>query len=126
MQRKNQQKGQALIALLVFMVIAGTIVVAAIIGIALSATTTSKVHQGGLAYMVAESGAENGILRLLRDPTYTGEVLPVGQGSATITVSGTNPIILISKGQVGSFIRKVQVTIQVVNNAYTIQSWKEI
>jgi hypothetical protein len=79
-----------------------------------------------IAFQVAESGAENAIIRLLRDPNYTGETLTVGTGTAVITVTGTTTKTIISSGTNGSYLRKVQIVVGYVNNVLTISSWEEV
>ena len=72
---------------------------------------SSTYALGNQAYSVAESGAENAIIRLLRDKAYVGETLAVGDNTATITVSGINPYVIISAGRAGNFVRKVEVSL---------------
>lgn len=120
------QSGQALLSLLFFIVIAITVTSGAVIVIIANNINTTKFAQSTRAYYVAESGIENGILRLLRDPTYSGETLPVSDGTATITVSGTGPYTITAKGQVGNFIRTIQVVVSYDSSGLTITSWTEI
>lgn len=123
-------KGQALITLIFFAIIASTVSTAAIIMIAVNSLSGSKFQQGIVSYEIAQSGAENGILRLLRNPNYTGETLPVGTGNAVISVSGsgtsTDPYIILSRGQSGNFVRQIQVKATYLNTNLTVQSQKEI
>ena len=118
--------GQALVTLLIFMVIAITVTAAAVSLVVINSVSTSKTQQASLVYSVAESGAENGLLRLLRNPFYTGETLSVGDGEAVITVTGTNPKIITSVGTIGNFKRTIEIQVDFTNNIMTIQSWKEI
>ncbi len=103
---------------------------AAVVMILVNSLSGTKQQQGEIAYEVAASGAENGIIRLLRNPSYTGEVLPVGSGSATITVTGSgtsgDPYIILSKGTTGIFVREVQVTATYQGNLLTVTSRKEL
>ena len=87
---------------------------------------SSKFALGEDAYAIAESGAENAIIRLIRNPNYAGETLTVGNGSATITVSGSSTKTIVSEGVRGNFRRKVQVVGGYVNNIFTPTSWTEI
>ncbi len=121
-----QQKGQALITLLFFSVIAITVTAAAVVILMNNVLSGSKFQQGSIAYGIAQTGIENAKLRLLRDPNYTGETLPVGNGSAVITVSknGTNYTIL-SKGQIGYFMRQITVQATYSNNLFTVTSTQE-
>ncbi len=132
MQEKNlinsnqKEGGQALITLLFFVIIAITITSASVVVLIANSTSATKYEEGIRAFYVAEGGAENAVLRLLRDPTYTGETLTISDGTATISVSGSGPFTITSKGVVGNFTRTVQVSAAYVNNILSITSWKEI
>jgi len=123
---KIKDTGQALITLLFFVLIALTITSAAIIIIITNSTSASKFQEGTLAYYAAESGVENALLRLLRDPNYTGETLAIGDTTAVATVSGNNPKTIVSVGQNGKFKRTVQAQMNYNNGYYTFSNWKEL
>lgn len=120
------QKGQTLVILLVYMIIAVTITSAVIVLVLNSSSGTGKVLQGGTAYDIAESGAENAIIKLIRDRNYIGEELDIGDGQAEITVTGTNPKTIVSVGTLNDFSRTIQVIITITNGAVTVTSWKEL
>lgn len=120
------QKGQTLITLIIFMVMSITIVSASVAVLFINTSSTRTIGNGVEAYYIAEGGAENAILRLLRNPNYTGESLQVGLGTATITVTGTDPKTIVSIGRIGNFTRQIQVTAGYTNNVLTVSSWKEI
>ena len=122
----RRQRGQALITLLFFMIIAISVITTAVILLIVNSRTTSKTERGIQAYYVAEAGAENAVLRLLRNPNYTGETVTIGEGSATITIAGTDPKTITSTGVVGDFAKKVQVVVSYTNNILAVTSWKEI
>lgn len=124
--KKASQSGQVLVILLFFMVITIIITVASVTLIILNSQGASRSEQGQLALDVAESGAENAIIRLLRNPNYSGEALTVGEGTATITVAGTDEITVVSVGRVNTLERTVQVTLQYQDNILTVASWREI
>jgi hypothetical protein len=125
-------RGQALITLLFFMIIGLTITSASVVMILVNSRSGTKQQQGELAYQIALSGAENAMIRVLRTPppTYTGETLSVGSGSATITVTGSGtsvaPYIITSKGTLGTFVRQVEVRATYLNNLLSVTSQKEI
>lgn len=125
---KSFQKGQALLSLLIVSTIGLTIATAAVMILYVNMQSGLKFQEGILAYEIAQSGAENAILRVLRNPvSYTGETITVGDGTATITVtnnSGTYTIL--SEGRVGDFERKVQVIATFNNNLLDVTSRKEI
>ncbi|HYK08692.1 MAG TPA: hypothetical protein VEW42_04305 [Candidatus Eisenbacteria bacterium] len=121
------QQGQALITLLFFVVMGITITSAAVVILVANIQATGKVEQGLTAYYIAESGAEEGLLQVLRNPQYAGsETISVDGGVATMSATQGNPLTILSVGKYNNFIRKVQV--QTVYNGGKIQitSWKEI
>lgn len=123
MKNKN---GQALVVLLVFMVVAIIMTTMAVALVIINATAASQVEQGDSALKLAESGAENALLRLVRDPTYTGtESLTIGVGSVTATVSAGTPAIITSRGVEGQFVRSVSVSASFVDTVLKVNSWKE-
>lgn len=120
------QKGQALITLLFFVLISLTITSGAIIIIIINSISASKSQEGNLAYYAAESGVENALLRLLRDPNYTGETLTVGTSTVVITVTGANPKTVVAVGQNGNFKRRVSAQMNYNSGYYTFLNWKEL
>ncbi|OGH17862.1 MAG: hypothetical protein A3C22_03300 [Candidatus Levybacteria bacterium RIFCSPHIGHO2_02_FULL_37_10] len=123
---KIKESGQALITLLFFVLISLTITSGAIIIIIINSLSVSKSQEGTLAYYIAESGVENAMLRLLRDPNYAGETLIIGESTVIITVTGSNPKTAVAVGQNGNFKRTIQVDMDYNNGYYTISNWKEI
>ncbi len=123
-------KGQALVTLIFFMVFATTVTTAAVFVIATNSISGAKFQEGSIAYEIAQSGADNALVRLLRNPAYTGETLSVGSGSAIVSVTGTgtvgDPYIILSKGMNGYFVKQIQVTAQLVNSQMSVISQKEI
>ena len=116
-------EGQALVLVLVFMLIGITITSGTIVLSVVNARSASKLELGQQALSIAHSGGENAMMRLLRDPTYTGETLSVGNGTATITVSGS-PKKIVSVGKIGNFSRTVEV-IATGSGFLTVSTWKE-
>src|SRR3989344_2461142 len=106
-----QRRGQTLVILLVFFAVA-VIVTTAAVAVVISNTQSSSTQELGLlAYQIAESGAEDALIRLIRNPNFTssGYTLTVGEGEATITVTGTNPKIVTSIVAQGTYQRQVQI-----------------
>lgn len=118
-------RGQTLVTLLFFMVIAITIVSAGVIAIMINFINTSRQTNSEDAYYLAESGIENALIRLLRDPSYPGETLSLDGGTAQITVTGTDPLTVTSVGEKGDYMRKLTVTTTFTNSILTVLTWKE-
>jgi hypothetical protein len=122
-----RQTGQALVTLLFFILISLTITSGAIIIIIANSFSVSKFQEGELSYYAAESGVENALLRLLRDPNYTGETLTIEGTTVIATVSGVAfPKVVTSTGQNGNFKRTVQAQINYDGIHYTFSNWKEL
>ena len=105
----------------------GIIVTTASIALVINSSIgTDKVYQGTNSLDIAESGAETAMIKLLRNPSYAGETLVVGNGQAVVTVTGTNPKTILSKGTLNNFTRTIQVIVDTSNNTLRATSWKEI
>lgn len=126
MKNLKFESGQVLVSLLFFMIIAIAVTSSAIIVSVINAQTTSAYEQTDVAYAIAEAGVENALVRLLRDPSYTGETLSLNGGSSLVQVSGVSPVTILSEGKIGTFLRKIQVQASYTNTTLTITSWKEI
>ena len=123
----NSKQGSTLVTLLVFMVVATTITTSAAMVVMNNSLNASKFERGQDALYIAQSGAENALLRLLRDPSYTGETMTVGDGTATITVTGTTTITITSIGTIGSNRRKIAINAGVNNGVLQITPpWQEV
>ena len=122
----KNNKGQALITLLVFTVIALITTASALTVTLINAQTTQKYASAEETLTIAQSGAGNAILRLLRNPSYTGETLTVGNGTVTITVTGTTTKTIVAEGVSDNFRRKVQVVGTFANTVFSVTSWSEI
>jgi hypothetical protein len=96
------------------------------IGVAIiNIKSNNNLSSGDSALMDANSGVENALLQLERNPSYSGETLTIGSGSATISVSGSSPITIVSIGSVGDFKRTVTATASINANVLTLDSWSE-
>ena len=126
------KRGDTMITLLVFIVVAVTITTSATMIIVNNSLNASKLEQGEMALHIAESGAENALLRLIRDPSYTGaaDTLQFTDGTATTVVtSGATTKTVVSTGKVGNFTRKIQVNVGYNNSNGIIAitpPWQEI
>jgi hypothetical protein len=122
----NHLRGQTLITLLFFIVISVTVVSAAVVMILVNSRAASSLEQGMDAYYIAESGIENALLRILRNPAYAGESMTVDGGTAEINVSGSGPYTIVSTGRVGDHMKRVQVVADYVAGELQVQSWREV
>jgi len=128
MKRLNPY-GQTLIALLIFMMLSILITTAAVTITVINTAGNGQSNFGERARQAAETGAENAMLQLERDPTYTGETMTINAATtATITVSGTTTRTITSIGTVagiGTYKRTVVVTASYSSLAFTVTNWVE-
>ena len=120
------RSGQTLVVLLVFVAMAMAVVTAAVVVVVSNTQSSSRFEIGQTALGLAESGAEEAMLLLLRDPAYTGGTLTTIDGTATIGVSGSDPKTIVSSAMVGETRRKIQVVAGYTAGILTVQTWREI
>lgn len=121
-----KNSGQALMTLVVYVGIAILIISAAVVMVLVNSITTNKFELGTNAYYAAENGIENAILRLLRNPNYTGESLNIDQATVDISVSGTTQKTITSVGKIGNFQRRIDAVVASSSGILTVGSWKEV
>lgn len=128
-----KQKGNALITLIFFTVIAVTVITSTALILSANILSTNSVEQGTQSYYAAESGAENAMLTILRNPpiTITGApTMPVGNGYIKVEII-QDPIItpgkiITSTGTSGTSTRTIQVKTTSDTTGIHITSWKEV
>ena len=121
--KNKSQKGHILVTLLFFMVISISIITSIVFIAFNTLKSGSSMEQGTLAYYAAETGVENALIRLVRDPAYSGETFTLDQGSVLIEVSGD---VITSTATIGNSIKKIQVETVYNNNILEISTWKEV
>jgi hypothetical protein len=121
--KKNCQKGDILVTLLFFMVISIAIITSIVFIVFNTLKSGTNLEQGVLAYYGAESGIENALLRLIRNPNYSGETLTLDQGTVLIEINGN---VITSTATVANSVRQIQVETVYNNNILEVASWKEI
>ena len=122
----NQKRGQSLITLLFFVIIATSIMMAAAMVLISGSASGTRIEKGNEEYFLAESGVENALLRLVRDPAYSGETLEIPDGTAIIEITQANPPIILSTATVGDSVKKIQAETIYNNDVLTVSSWKEV
>ena len=125
-KKYRHERGQTLVLLLVFVMMAIAITTAATFIIATNSTSTSNLSIGVTTKEMAETGVQKALLALLRDPTFKGETFNIDTGTVTSTVSGTTTLTIDSMAVNGDFIKRVEVVATYSNNVLTVGSWKDI
>ncbi len=122
---KQREDGQTLIALLIFILVAMTITIAATAVAIINIQANNSFTTGEQALAAANSGIEDAVIQLERNPSYSGGTMPIANGTATITVSGTGTQTIVSIGSVGHFQRTVTATASTTANIVTVTNWSE-
>lgn len=120
------RSGQTLVVLLVFVAMATAVMTATVAVVISNTQGGSRFETGQTALGLAEAGAEEAMLLLLRDPAYSGGALTTVDGTATISVSGSDPKQIVSSAVVGEVRRKIQVVASYTAGILTVQTWREI
>ena len=123
-------KAQGAIASMITITVVVTALGLSIASIATIVKTTGFFHQKSeQAFYLAESGIEDGLIKLARDPNYTGEsALPISSGNVTIMVrTEGSDLIVTSKGVVENITRKIEAKVNIDSlGKVSFVSWKEI
>lgn len=125
----TKRSGQGYIGiLLAVIVLVLSIVTTASVAISISSLKdTTMLAKGHEAYALAETGIDNAVLRLLRNPNYLGESnLSIEGGNVTIVVTGTNPYTIESTAIHSGTTRRIRATLGTVAGVLTLTSWEEI
>lgn len=122
-----KQNGQVLVSILIIIAVAVLATGTAVVASSLSRTTGVATVSDKLLY-AAESGAEETLIKLLRDPNYSGESVNINGVSVNINVTNPTPSerLIISKAVQDNLIRKVAVSAEFINNILAVNSWKQI
>lgn len=119
-------KGQAMVMLVLLTVILASIATSVVAIVTTNALNTMREERGNQALSIAESGAEEALLQLLRDPSYSGGSLTTSEGSATVVVVGDGTKTITSQGEVVGYVKVVEVVARMELGQLLIDSWQEI
>lgn len=122
--KNKYQKGQALVMLLFFIMIGVTITTTAIFIIVGNSIAATDVQEGEVAKQLAETGAENALLQILRG-NYANENITLPEGTINVTITNGGNIVIDSVGTAGKYVKKVRVT-ATKDGMMNVTSWKEI
>jgi hypothetical protein len=125
MIKRSNESGQTIIALLIFMLVAMTVTLAAIAIAITNIHSNNSFTSGELALQNAQSGVENALILLERNPSYSGGSMTLDNGTATITVSGSGTLNIVSVGSIGNFRRTITATATDTANVLTLTNWSE-
>lgn len=125
----SEQKGYITLLSTLFLVTIGGVVASSLILLGLGSSRTSfALEQSNQAKALANACAEEALLKLKQDLSYTGnETITLASGTCQIQdVKGAGPNRIIKTiGTVGTIIRKVEVKVK-ISPSFTLSSWQEV
>lgn len=126
-RKSKNQSGQALIMLLFFVIVGLAVATSATFIVASNSQAVTTLSEGIIAKEMADSGIDAAMLGILRtNDAYTGETIDLNGGSLVVTVTGGATKTITSIATNGSFVKKVEVTVNYSNNVLGVPtSWKE-
>lgn len=120
------KKAQTLVTMIIFMAIAVTIVAASVIIVASNTFGSTMLQESYLTRDVAESGIENALMRLLRDPSYTGETFTLNATTDIVTVTGDSiNKTITSTASYLNYQRQIVAKISYTNNNMVVNFWQD-
>ncbi|MEI6533160.1 MAG: hypothetical protein WCO06_04960 [Candidatus Roizmanbacteria bacterium] len=124
----NDKRGQSVTILLVFMVVVITVTSASVAMMLTNSLAGSTMQRGTLVLYASESGAENAIMRLLRNPNYAGETMTIDGINVVIGVNTptTTLKVITSTATLNGIKRVLEVQLLNTDGIFGINSWKEI
>ena len=123
----KNNKGSAIVMMLITTVIFMIVTSAAVTISFINNSNITSITQGDETLHAAESGAEEGLIKLIRSDTYSGESLTIDNADVTITVTDSGPNKVIeSEATFNDYLKKVEVIGAFSNSSFTVSSWKEI
>ena len=127
---KVNQRGVALLPMILVLFGLVMVVGVAIAGISVSENTISSTKDASdEALAIAESGIQDALMKLARDKDFTsaGYNLSVSGGTATIIVPSGSSKDITSTGALNNKTRKIQLTVNADANGKITQSgWTEV
>jgi len=128
--KETQQQALALITVLIFGALAMIVIIFGITLMVIQTDSGRQFFAAQKALTLAESGMENALIRLLRNPNYSGEILTLPTGTATIVVSnsGTNKIVTVTAdtGELLNSSRTIEVIVVEEEGRSAVESWREL
>lgn len=123
----KNERGQILTSVIVFMAFGLSVIALSSVLTIINIQNTAKNSQSVQALNYAEAGAEEAVLRMIRDPAYPGGALLIDEVSVSIGVAGdaANKTVTSTASYTG-FTKKIRVTVSLANNKLTLISWKQV
>lgn len=121
--------GQALVGTLAIVAIASALVASIVLNSLINAESSLRFRQSNTVLNLAETALQNAIIKLERDPDYTGESLTLNDNRVIIEITGSNPKIVSvrSLNSSSEILRKLEAQVSFDSNgAISVNNWREL
>ena len=126
-KHRNGRSGQALLTVIFIAVIGILITTGALYALLNNINTATLEEVGVMTHSAAESGIENALIRLIRNPSYTGETMILDDNrTVVVTVTGSSSQTITATATTGLVTQRVAVVVHYNGGVLTIDSWKSI
>ena len=122
---RDNEKGMALVTLIMFVLIATIYISAAVVIMVVNTQSSTTVQQGIVASRLAEGVLEDTLLRLLRDPTYSGGSFNLETGNATVNITGDTTKNVSVVLDLGNYTKKYKAQVDFIETEMSVLSWGE-
>lgn len=123
----RKKSGQVLTSVVVFVAFGLSVIALSAVLMVINMQNTLKYTESGNCLNHAEAGVEEAVLRLLRDPTYSGGTMLLEGVTTTVTVSGTDTDkSILAVATYNGFAKKVLATVSLAGDKVSLLSWKEV
>lgn len=124
--KRIEKNGQALlpvvIIIAIFLILAVGLVNLSLGGLLLS----FSLQEGEKVLLATEGTLEEGFLSILRNPSYAGGSLQVGEASCTIETSGSGPVVMAASCQSDRAVRRLRAEISFVAGEMEVSNIREV
>jgi len=123
----SNKSGQILTSVIVFMAFGLSVIALSSVLTIINIQSTAKNSESTKTLSYAEAGAEEAILRLVRDPGYSGGTLLIDDVSVLVVVTGDAVNKTISStAAYNGFTKKIEAAVSLADSKVSLLSWKQV
>lgn len=123
--KKCRQKGQAMFVVIGLLSLGLVLMTTNIMVGIIEHDLTLALQQSDQGRALAEAGAEEAVLRLLRNPDYEGGSFVIDEKNVNINVEGDNPKVITSQINYLGAEKELRVKVDTTSGETDTVSWQE-
>lgn len=119
--------GQILTSVIVFVAFGLSVIAMSAVLTIINIQNSANNAQSLQALVYAETGTEEAVINLIRNPSYAGGTFTMGSTSVVVTVSGgISDKTILSTANYNGFTKKIESHVNLSNNTVVITSWRQV